>query len=85
MFYDEYIPLPNGSVKEPGTVNFMGRLLKALLILTDSKNCVYIEHSMGFYELNTGREILTMRNLGLMYNCIGLSGMNGLDKYYICI
>jgi WASH complex subunit strumpellin len=59
----------------------MGRLLKALINLTESKSTVYIDHSLGFFELNTGREILTMKSLGLLYKCIGLSGMNGLDRY----
>ena len=81
MLYDEDIPIPKIKDKiEPGTMNFMGRLLKALIELTDQKTTVYIDHSLGFFELSTGREILTMKTLGLLYKCIGLSGMNGLDR-----
>jgi len=81
MLYDEDIPIPEFKEKtEPGTINFMGRLLKALIELTDQRSTVYIDHSLGFFELNTGREILTMKTLGLLYKCIGLSGMNGLDR-----
>lgn len=36
MLYDEDIPIPKIKDKiEPGTMNFMGRLLKALIELTD--------------------------------------------------
>lgn len=82
MLYDEDIPMPNIEAnKKLGSVNFMGRLLNQILTLTDGKKAVYIDHSMGFYEINTGNEILTLKTLGLLYKCIGVSGMSGLDKY----
>jgi len=58
----------------------MGRLLKILVNLTDSKTAIYIDQALGFYEINTGRDILTMKTLGLLYRCIGLSGLTGLDR-----
>ena len=33
LLYDDDIPIPSGKSVEPGTVNFMGRLLKALIKL----------------------------------------------------
>jgi WASH complex subunit strumpellin len=74
------MPNPKSPNHEQGTVNFMGRLLKALQNLTDPKNTVYIDHALGFFELGTGKEIITMKTLGLLYRCIGVSGLNGLDK-----
>ena len=57
----------------------MGRLLKIILKLTDPKRAIYLETSMGFFD-SSGREILTMKGLGLLYRCIGVSGINGLDR-----
>ena len=43
MLYDEDIPIPEFKEKtEPGTINFMGRLLKALIELTDLKEALFI-------------------------------------------
>lgn len=66
--------------KEFGCINFMGRLLREMILLTDAKNTIYIDNTPGFYELSTGKEIFTLKTLGLLYRCIGVSGMNGLDK-----
>lgn len=80
MLYDDDIPMPNiERNKKLGSVNFMGRLLNQILSLTNGRSTVYIDHSMGFFELNSGKEIITLKSLGLLYKCIGVSGMNGLD------
>ena len=78
--YDEDIPMPDKAIIEPGTVNFMGRLLKVLMQLTNANSTVYIDHALGFFEIGSGREIITMKTLGVLYKCIGVSGLNGLDK-----
>jgi WASH complex subunit strumpellin len=81
-FYDENIPMPpkNAAHNEEGTVNFMGRLLKALQSFTDPRTTLFLENPLGFYEIGTGKDVLTMKTLGLLYRCIGVSGLNGLDK-----
>ncbi|KRX07259.1 hypothetical protein PPERSA_00416 [Pseudocohnilembus persalinus] len=82
MFYEEDIPLPNVEKnKQYGSVNFMGRLLKQILNLTNGKNAVFIEQSLGFYEIGTGVEIITLKTMGLLYKCIGISGLSGLDQF----
>lgn len=56
----------------------MGRLLKEILNLTDSRKTTYIEATLGFYE--QGVPILTMKTMALLGRCIGISGLNGLDR-----
>ena len=59
--------------------NFMGRLLLEIIQLTDYKKCIFLYSTYAFYELNTGKEIFTLKTLSNLYKCIGVSGLQGLD------
>ena len=53
---DEYRPHPNSADSQ--SVNFMGRLVRELLNLTDPKKTVYIDYTSTFYDINTFREVI---------------------------
>ncbi len=78
LAYDEDIPMPDEKSRQFGVVNFMGRLLKEILNLTDSRKTTYIESTLGFYD--NGIPVLTMKTMTLLGRCIGISGLNGLDR-----
>lgn len=59
--------------------NFMGRVLLEIIQLTDYKKCVFLSNTYAFYEYGTGREVFTIKTLGMLYKCIGISGLQGLD------
>lgn len=58
----------------------MGRLLKEILNLTDPRKTIYLESTLSFYDANNGSEVFTLKTFGLLFNCIGITGLNGLDK-----
>jgi len=72
--------MPNPKYKDPDCATFMGRLIKAIRNLTDPRRTVYIETNLGFYEYGSGREIITQKIMALLYKCIGVAGLNGLDR-----
>jgi len=47
--------------------------------MTDSRNTIYIEATLGFYDAKSGTETFTMKTISLLSRCIGNSGLNGLD------
>ena len=50
--YDEDIPMPdNRLASETGSVNFMGRLAKEIIDLSNAKKCIYFEPLNAFYDL----------------------------------
>lgn len=86
-FYDEDIPLPAENSSDGVSLTFMGRILNAILNLTDSKRTIYMDSALGFFDSNDRKEIITMKTMGLLYRCIGVPGLNGLNRllsYMIC-
>lgn len=75
--YDEDIPMPPGN--DPNCNNFMGRLLLEIISLTDYRKSIFLNSTYAFYELNTGKEVFTLKTLANLYKCIGVSGLQGLD------
>jgi WASH complex subunit strumpellin len=75
--YDEDIPMPSGT--DPNCNNFMGRLLIEILNLTEFRKCIFLSSTYAFYDLTTGREVFTLKTLSMLYRCIGISGLQGLD------
>ncbi|KAL4459953.1 hypothetical protein ABPG74_003479 [Tetrahymena malaccensis] len=83
LLYDDDIPMPDKSVMEKqGSVNFMGRLLRELMRITDYRQCVYVEQNLGFYHSTKGTEIISLKTMDLLYRCVGVSGLNGLDQLF---
>jgi WASH complex subunit strumpellin len=75
--YDEDIPMPSGG--EPNCNNFMGRLLLEILGLTEYRKCIFLSNTYAFYDFSTGRAVFTLKTLSMLYKCIGISGLQGLD------
>lgn len=67
------------------SVTFMGRVAKALIRMTgDTRRIVFIEHYLAFYEQSNGRwsEVLTMRSFAKLKKCLGINGLQGLDRLF---
>ena len=57
----------------------MGFILRELINLTNSKYSTFILTAYGFYNSETGKEIVTLKMLNILHQCIGVSGLQGLD------
>lgn len=79
LSYDEDIPMPDERSLQFGVLNFMGRLMVEILRITNPKTSVYVESTLGFYD-NQGNDIFNMKTVSLLRRCVGISGLNGLDK-----
>lgn len=57
LSYDEDIPMPDLKSAEQGSVNFMGRLLKEMLNLTNPKSAIYVDLTSSFFDFKTEKEV----------------------------
>ncbi|CAD8147536.1 unnamed protein product [Paramecium pentaurelia] len=78
LSYDEDIPMPDEKSKQYGAINFIGRLLNQIILITNPREIVFVESTLGFYDSN-GRDVLNLKTIGLILKCIGVSGLNGID------
>ena len=57
LSYDEDIPMPDLKTAEQGSVNFMGRLLKEMLSLTNYKTSIYVDITSSFFDSKSEKEV----------------------------
>lgn len=75
--YDEYIPMPK--YKYQNCNSFLGYLLNEIINFTNPKRAVFIQSAFGFYDIDQKKEILNLKTLNILYKCIGISGLQGID------
>jgi len=65
----------------PGTqaVNFMGRIANEILKQTDLKQTIYVHQRQAWLD-NTGKEVVGLHTMQLMFNGLGAVGLKGLDR-----
>mmetsp|Transcript_7593 Transcript_7593/g.6881 ORF Transcript_7593/g.6881 Transcript_7593/m.6881 type:complete len:182 (-) Transcript_7593:904-1449(-) len=67
-----YIPMPPPDMPNN---NFMGRLAREILNLTDPKRSVYIHTVPAFYDLASYKESFGFKMVWLLRKCIGVAGL----------
>jgi len=59
VYQSKSIPIPVFPPSDPGSVNFIGRLAKELLLQTDPQRTVYLDQMSGWFEYG-GRYALSL-------------------------
>jgi WASH complex subunit strumpellin len=75
--YDESIPMPKGEYSNCNS--FFGEILNEIIALTHPSRCTFLQAAYGFFNLDTKKEVLTLKTLHVLAKCVGISGMQGLD------
>lgn len=82
-FYNEAIPVPifkNSS--SDSSLTFVGRLARELLFQTMPNKTLFLERMNVWYDINSGREIVSLKTFNLLLSSISVSGLVGLDKLF---
>ncbi|XP_064486870.1 WASH complex subunit 5-like isoform X2 [Ornithodoros turicata] len=74
------IPIPRFPPTDQLSVNFIGRLARELLRVTDPRITVYINQTGGWYDSKSHSEIINMTVFSLLQNSVGTPGLTGLDR-----
>ncbi len=73
-----YSPLSNN---DP-SANFIGRLAREILRMTDSKTTYYVEKKNAWYDLKTKEEVVNLRLFKKLGHSLNSFGLHGLDRLY---
>ena len=70
-----YQPLPNDQ-----SVNFIGRLGRELLRITDPRTTIYVDMLTSWFDIKNHNELINLKITNKIFESIGLYGLVGLDK-----
>lgn len=80
VYQSTAIPIPKFQPTDPQSVNFIGRLVREILRITDPKTTVYISQLGTWYDTRTHSEVLSMTVLAKIESSISTAGLTGVDK-----
>ena len=86
IYQSKNIPIPVFPPISTGigeiSVNFIGRLAREILRMTDPKTTYYIEKKNAWYDLKTKEELVNMRLFKKLGHSLNSFGLHGLDRLY---
>jgi len=82
VYQSREVPIPDFPRSDSSSVNFMGRLARALLVHTDFHTTVYVPDTTTWYELATSRPLVSPMTFQLLMDGVNTFGLNGLDELY---
>jgi WASH complex subunit strumpellin len=78
-FQSKAIPIPVYPPLDEYCNNFIGRLVREVLSLTDVQASVYLDANSGWFEASTGKELLGIRTCSMLHKSVGTAGVRGID------
>eukprot|EP00035_Acanthoeca_spectabilis_P022186 m.442450 g.442450 ORF g.442450 m.442450 type:complete len:1163 (-) comp18809_c0_seq1:1689-5177(-) len=81
VYQSKAIPIPRFPPRD-SSVNFVGRLAREILRLTDPATTSYIENMNSWYDTKSEQEVLSGRICFQLQNGVGTFGLNGLDRFF---
>jgi WASH complex subunit strumpellin len=86
IYQSKTIPIPiYPPLNSPGaefSVNFIGRLAREILRITDPKTTYYIEKKNAWFDLKTKEEVVNLKLFKQLGQCLNSFGLHGLDRLY---
>jgi len=85
VYQSREVPIPVFKRMDGMSVNFMGRLARALLVHTDYSNTVYVPDMTSWYDFSSstvGRQLVGPTTFQLLLQGLNVFGMSGLDQLF---
>ncbi|XP_073257126.1 WASH complex subunit 5-like isoform X2 [Porites lutea] len=79
IYQSTTIPIPKFPPVDE-SVNFIGRLAREILRITDTKTTCYIDQMGAWYDSRTKQEVMNLLILKKLQQGVGSFGLTGLDK-----
>lgn len=80
VYQSRTIPIPHFPSLDNISVNFIGRLAREILRITDPKTTIYLDQMSCWYDSKTKNEIINLRLFSLIQKTVGTPGLTGLDR-----
>nr|XP_053642494.1 LOW QUALITY PROTEIN: WASH complex subunit 5-like [Cherax quadricarinatus] len=74
------IPIPKFPSGDSQSVNFIGRLVREILRITDPKTTVYVSQLGTWYDSKTHAEVLSSSVMAKVESSISTAGLTGMDR-----
>ncbi|XP_062506598.1 WASH complex subunit 5-like [Corticium candelabrum] len=81
IYQSTAIPIPRFPPVDE-SVNFVGRLAREMMRMTDSRSTSYIEQMTTWYDNRTHQELVSFRQFGQLERGLGTFGLRGLDRFF---
>jgi len=84
VYQSREVPIPEFPRADGNSVNFMGRLARALLAHTNFRSTVFVPDTTTWYELGSaaGRPLVSPMTFQLLMQGVNVFGLNGLDELF---
>lgn len=79
-FQSRAIPIPRFPPLDQESSTFMGRVLSAVLRLTDPRSTIYSPECGGWFNATDGSELCGISTFSTFNRAIGVIGLGGLDR-----
>ena len=79
IYQSTTIPIPRFQMVD-GSVNFIGRLAREILRITDPKTTSYVDQMSAWYDSKTKAEIINIKVFEQLEDSVGTWGLTGLDR-----
>lgn len=80
VYQSRTIPIPRFPQLDQASVNFIGRLAREVLRITDPRTTVYVNQSNSWFDNKSHVEIVNLSLFSLLQKSIGTPGLTGLDR-----
>jgi WASH complex subunit strumpellin len=78
-YQSDAIPIPKFPPTDESSVNFVGRVTRALLLHSDVRTTTYIDLMSGWFDAD-GRELVGAKTFGLLLRSMEVFGVTGIDQ-----
>lgn len=86
IYQSKNIPIPIyppiGFPNVEPSVNFIGRLAREILRMTDPKTTYYLEKKSAWYDIRTKDEVINLKLFKKLEASLNSFGLHGLDRLY---
>ncbi|XP_017775271.1 PREDICTED: WASH complex subunit strumpellin isoform X2 [Nicrophorus vespilloides] len=81
-FQSRYVPIPHYAPTDSVSENFIGRLAREILRITDPKSTIYIAQTSTWYDIKSQKMIANKQLISLIASGIEVTGLVGLDRLF---
>ncbi|KAH9496896.1 WASH complex subunit 5 [Bulinus truncatus] len=80
IYQSTAIPIPRFQPVDDSSVNFIGRLAREIIRITDPKATCYVDQMKAWYDVKTKQEIINKTLFDKIHRAVGSFGLSGLDR-----
>ncbi|CAH0547854.1 unnamed protein product [Brassicogethes aeneus] len=82
VYQNRHVPIPYFARTDSISENFIGRLAREVIRITDPRNSIYLLQTSTWYDIKTHKPVFNKEGIGLIASAIEIAGLAGLDRLF---